>query len=172
MKKSLSFNARCLWRNSMLTFLCIILLFLFSFESIVMAQGIIERVSISTKVDPLPIQGDVNCDNNVDFVDALFILQYVVGLRSDGGSCPAPDSNSLYAAAGDANNDNTITAVDALFILQCNEGISNIFCPTAEASEMMSAEESAAAAEVQRMLVGVGMWSEQPSKVFIPLITQ
>jgi len=47
------------------------------------------------------LQGDVNCDNVVDAVDALFILQYTVDLRP----------------------------IDALFLLQCAVSIPNVLCP-------------------------------------------
>ncbi len=37
---------------------------------------------------PCPMCGDVNCDDTVDAVDAMFILQYVVGLRGELCVCP------------------------------------------------------------------------------------
>lgn len=39
-----------------------------------------------------PMCGDVNCDNKVDAVDAMFVLQYVVGLRQElcVPCCPGP----------------------------------------------------------------------------------
>lgn len=42
--------------------------------------------------DGCPMCGDVNCDNSVDAVDAMFILQYVVGLRDQlcDPCCPWP----------------------------------------------------------------------------------
>jgi ABC-type branched-subunit amino acid transport system substrate-binding protein len=53
----------------------------------------------------------------VDAVDALFILQYVVGLRSPSDQCPPPEGH-LYLPAGDVDCDDDVDAVDALFILQ------------------------------------------------------
>jgi len=44
--------------------------------------------AIFTDDGPCPMCGDVNCDNTVDAVDAMFILQYVVGLRPDLCVCP------------------------------------------------------------------------------------
>jgi hypothetical protein len=61
--------------------------------------------------------GNVDCDQDVDAVDALFILQYVVGLRSVSNQCPLP-SGTLYLPAADAQCDNDVDAVDALFVLQ------------------------------------------------------
>lgn len=72
--------------------------------------------------------GDVNCNNTVDAVDALFILQYTVDLRNAAQVCPLPE-NSLYLPNADVNDDGTINAVDALFVLQCTVEISNVLCP-------------------------------------------
>jgi len=70
-------------------------------------------------------QGDVNCDGVVNVVDALFILQYEVGLRVDSGGCPLPPPppDTLNAAGGDVNKDGLTNVVDALFILQCEVGM-------------------------------------------------
>jgi len=75
----------------------------------------IERWNSST-VTIVPA-GDVDCDDDVDAVDALFILQYVVGLRSPSDQCPPPEGH-LYLPAGDVDCDDDVDAVDALFILQ------------------------------------------------------
>jgi type VI secretion system secreted protein Hcp len=74
---------------------------------------------------PAGRQGDVNCDGVVNVVDALFILQYEVGLRVDGGGCPLPPPphELLDAAGGDVNKDGLTNVVDALFILQCEVGV-------------------------------------------------
>ncbi len=70
----------------------------------------------------LGLLGDVTCDGRVDAVDALFVLQYVVGLRSASTTCPlAP--GTLLLAAGAVNADRKVDAVDALFILQCVVGL-------------------------------------------------
>lgn len=75
------------------------------------------------------ISGDVDCDGDLDSVDALFTLQYTVDLRTNYGSCPLADSNTqLYASAGDINSDGQTDASDALIILQCAAGISNSYC--------------------------------------------
>ena len=78
-----------------------------------------------------PTLGDVNCDGIVNVIDALFILQYEVGLRVDTDQCPLPPPppDTLNVANCDVNDDGLCNVVDALFILQCEVGISNAFCP-------------------------------------------
>jgi len=76
---------------------------------------------------PSFICGDVNCDSTVDAVDALFVLQYVVGLRQSSDQCPPPPG-TLYLRAGNVNCDGTVDAVDALFILQYVVGIRPELC--------------------------------------------
>jgi len=76
--------------------------------------------------------GDVDCDGDIDAVDALAILQYSVDIRSNGGNCPL-DNNStqINALAGDVNNSGRTTSADALLVLQCVAGVSNTFCSQA-----------------------------------------
>lgn len=127
---------------------------------------------------PPNILGDVNCDNDVSAVDALFILQNNVGLRADSGACPLIDENSLYVDASDVDGNGVTTAADALFILQCEVGISNAFCPEARAAtimdmEEMNTEEATAAAEAKRLLAQQGLWKvEKEASIFVPLITR
>lgn len=72
---------------------------------------------------------DVDCDNDLDAVDALYTMQYSVSQRLDHGSCPLADSaTQLHATAGDINGNGTTDAVDALFMLQCSVGLSNPYC--------------------------------------------
>jgi hypothetical protein len=71
--------------------------------------------------------GNVDCDQDVDAVDALFILQYVVGLRSVTNQCPLP-AGTLYLPAADAQCDNDVDAVDALFVLQHVVGLRPELC--------------------------------------------
>jgi parallel beta-helix repeat protein len=68
------------------------------------------------------LHGNVNCDGDVDAVDALFILQYVVGMKQAGDQCPPPPG-ALYLPAADVNCDNDVDAVDALFVLQYVVGL-------------------------------------------------
>jgi len=60
-------------------------------------------------------------------VDALFILQYVVGLRLPSDHCP-PSEGHLYLPAGDVNCDDIVDAVDALFVLQHVVGLRPDLC--------------------------------------------
>ena len=71
------------------------------------------------------VVGDVNCDDEVNVVDALFTLQYEVGLRVGGGACPLPPPppDTLNVANCDVNEDGLCNVVDALFILQCEVGL-------------------------------------------------
>lgn len=78
--------------------------------------------------DPNNQPGNVNCDDKIDVVDALFTLQFVIGLRSDRGGCPL-SAESINAANGDVDNRNGVTAVDALLILQCVAEQPNVLCP-------------------------------------------
>lgn len=71
--------------------------------------------------------GDVDCDNDVDAVDALFVLQYVVGLRSGSDECPPPEGH-LYLPAADVDCDDDVDAVDALFVLQHVVGLRPELC--------------------------------------------
>jgi len=61
--------------------------------------------------------GDTQCDNDVDAVDCLYILQNVVGMRACSDQCPPP-AGTLYCPAADTQCDKDIDAVDALFCLQ------------------------------------------------------
>jgi hypothetical protein len=71
--------------------------------------------------------GDVDCGGSpLDAVDALFILQHVVGQRECSDQCPemtSPPAVTLACAAADVNGDTLIDAVDALFVLQCVVGL-------------------------------------------------
>jgi uncharacterized repeat protein (TIGR01451 family) len=71
--------------------------------------------------------GDVNCDGQIDAVDALFVLQYVVGLRDGSNECPAP-AGAMYLPACDVDCDYDCDAVDALFVLQYVVGIRPDLC--------------------------------------------
>jgi hypothetical protein len=75
--------------------------------------------------------GDVNCDGVVNVVDALFILQYEVGLRDGSDQCPAP-SGHLYLPACDVNCDAACNVIDALFVLQYEVGLRPELCVCGE----------------------------------------
>jgi len=60
------------------------------------------------------IKGDVSVDGQITVVDALFVAQYTVGLRT---------LTSAQLAAADVNGDGQVTIVDALFIAQYTVGL-------------------------------------------------
>jgi hypothetical protein len=64
-------------------------------------------------------KGDVTGDGKVDIVDALFIAQYTVGLRT---------LTPTQLAAGDVNCDGKVDITDALFIAQYTVGLRTTFC--------------------------------------------
>jgi hypothetical protein len=66
--------------------------------------------------------GNVDCDGDVDAVDALFILQYVVGLRGVSDQCPPPH-RTLYLPSADVDCDGDADVVDSLFVLQYVVGL-------------------------------------------------
>ena len=95
--------------------------------------------------------GDVSCDNLINVVDGLYILQYDVGARSAANSCPLA-SGTLLLDNCDVSQDKTCDSVDALFILQCDVDISNTFCPArfpAQSRANKQATESAGGAIVE-----------------------
>lgn len=76
------------------------------------------------------ILGDVNCDDQVSVIDALFIMQHVVQLRTDSGPCPiGAAANTLNLQPGNVNGDTAVDVLDALLIMQCEAQIANSFCP-------------------------------------------
>lgn len=75
----------------------------------------------SAPVTPPPpsyVKGDVNMDDSIDTLDALFILQHVVGKKLLTG-------NAKLAA--DVNSDGKVDVVDALLILRYNAGLITSF---------------------------------------------
>ena len=72
----------------------------------------------------------MSCDGRFDIVDAMFIAQYDVGLRTDAGSCSMSNpSTQLHAARGDLNGDSVTNVVDALIIARCVVGMAGQHCP-------------------------------------------
>jgi len=62
-------------------------------------------------------------------VDAMFMLQYIVGLRTGSDQCPAPPGE-ICLPLSDADCDDDVDAVDALFVLQYVVGLRNeLGCP-------------------------------------------
>jgi len=88
------------------------------------ASGNTSEFSLRFAYEP----GDVDCDDDVDAVNALFILQYVVGMRNGSDQCPPPPG-SIYLPGADADCDGDVDAVDALFVLQHVVGLRPVLCP-------------------------------------------
>lgn len=97
--------------------------------------SLVEAAVDDLKIRVLPeveqtLLGNVNCDDRVDAVDAMTILQLTVGERTPVSSCPLSDSDTeLNSTVADVDGINGIDAVDALMIVQCEVGIANVFCP-------------------------------------------
>ncbi len=71
-----------------------------------------------------PVQGDVDCDGDVDAIDSLKELRHVAGLSvSQTGDCP--DIGSEVASLfGDVDCDDDVDAIDSLKILRFVAGLS------------------------------------------------
>lgn len=79
---------------------------------------------------PTVTVGDVNCDDQVDIIDALYIMQHEVQTRTDIGGCPVDAAErTLNLQPGDVNEDSEVNVLDALVIMQCEARIANTFCP-------------------------------------------
>lgn len=65
--------------------------------------------------DAAGITGDTNCDGSTNVADARSILDYLVGLLRDGGSCDgAAPGSSIHARAGDVDADGRTTLADVI----------------------------------------------------------
>ena len=94
--------------------------------------GISNVGTVTIDILPVDDRGDVSCDTVTNSVDALYILQFNVGLRTNQlATCGGQIANTtdLFGGACDVNGDMSCNSVDALFILQCNVDIANEFCP-------------------------------------------
>lgn len=79
-------------------------------------------------VGPAPT-GNVNCDSGRSVVDGMVIAQFVVGTRTDRGSCPLMDPGAeINASQADINGDGTINVVDALVVTLCVVGADSPYC--------------------------------------------
>ena len=86
-----------------------------------------EGMDMPAVVDDKWWVGDVDRDFDKDAVDALFILQHVVGMRDGSDQCPPPPG-AIYLPAADADCDGDVDAVDALFVLQHVVGLRPVLC--------------------------------------------
>jgi hypothetical protein len=100
------------------------------------ASSLVATSTVILSLESNVLFGDVSCDQQVNSIDALFILQYGVALRGVSNACPLPQ-NTLLLSACDVNGDGNCSLVDALFVLQCNVGIANAFCSGNQATMSM-----------------------------------
>ena len=78
---------------------------------------------------PTAALGDTNCDDAVNVIDGLYMLQYTALMRTSYGGCPlAEPSTQINVTASDIDEDGEIDAVDALFLMQCEVAIDNPYC--------------------------------------------
>lgn len=85
------------------------------------------NVSATATVPCAGLCGDADVDWDVDAVDALFVLQYVVGSRLGDDVC-TPGSGVVCLLNTDVDCDGDTDAVDALFILQYVGGLRVELC--------------------------------------------
>jgi titin len=80
--------------------------------------------SVAGVAQPPLKQGDVNCDTNVNSVDALLVLRYASGL-SVAQTEPCPDIGTVISQViGDVDCTGVVNSVDALKILRFGAGLS------------------------------------------------
>jgi len=79
--------------------------------------------------EPELLQGDVNCDGDVDEDDFAFLMEFAAGLNDGTQPDPCPDLNEALPAGtnghpwGDVNCDGDVNALDALYVLAHKAGI-------------------------------------------------
>jgi Tol biopolymer transport system component len=71
----------------------------------------------------IPRAGDLNCDGEVNVVDALMVLRNVAGLPFTVPGCLEPGSQQGNGLRGDLNCDGEVNAVDALILLRYVAGL-------------------------------------------------
>jgi len=77
----------------------------------------------------LAASGDVNCDGELNIVDAYDVARYSVSLTTDAGGCPLTAPNTVHAAAGDLTGDEVTNVLDASVIARCVVGLPDPNCP-------------------------------------------
>lgn len=83
---------------------------------------------------PLPpvvdLAAGVNCDDQANIVDALFIVQYEVTVRNGVYGCPLENpTTEINLNYADINGDGSVNVIDALLIAQCEVEVPNRVCP-------------------------------------------
>ena len=79
--------------------------------------------------DLVQVAASVNCDDQLDIIDALVIAQYDAAVRSERYSCPlAEPAQDINAATADLNGDGRVDVIDALTIAVCVAGGTNFAC--------------------------------------------
>jgi len=70
---------------------------------------------------PVLVQGDVNCDGDIDDDDFTLLLEFIAELTGGQQSAPCPDVNEREPITGrgwgDVSCDDELTGLDALFVL-------------------------------------------------------
>lgn len=73
--------------------------------------------------------GDVNCDGEMNIVDAYDVALFSVALIGDSGRCPLQGADVIHAAAGDLTQDGATNVLDASVIARCVVGLPDPVCP-------------------------------------------
>ena len=80
--------------------------------------------------DLVQVAESVNCDNELDIIDALVVAQYDAAVRSEQYSCPLVDpASGINVATADVSGDGRVDVIDALTIAVCVAGGTNTACP-------------------------------------------
>lgn len=96
------------------------------------SSGGADTVSFTWTIEPRValLLGDTNCSGHVDSIDALFVLQFSIGRRTDAGGCPLVSAETmLNISVADVDANGYVNAIDALFIMQCTVDLNNVLCP-------------------------------------------
>lgn len=87
---------------------------------------------LSLTLDPAAFAesiGDIDCDTDVDLLDARVTARAAISVLTDSGTCEAAVyGESAPFALGDVDGSATTTLLDAREIAQCAIGMSNDFC--------------------------------------------
>lgn len=84
-------------------------------------------------MSPCPL-GDVNCDEAVNVIDALFVLQGTRGSRTPTTQLPLGEG-TFYGPACDVDDNGQCDLTDSTMIFECSTGIKNTFCSVSPEAE-------------------------------------